>query len=59
MLLDKESIRLTTFITELGRYQYLGAPQVHLASGDAYTRRYDNIIADVLRKLKIIDDVIL
>ena len=59
VLLDKESIKSTTFITELGRYQYLRAPQGHLASGDAYTRRYDDIIADVLRKLKIIDDVLL
>ena len=59
VLLDEESIKLTTFITELGRYQYLRAPQGHLASGDAYTRRYDDIIADVLRKLKIIDDVLL
>ena len=53
---DKESIKLTTFITDLGRYQNLGAPQRHLASGDAYTRRYDNIIADVLRKFKIIGE---
>ena len=53
---DKESIKLTTFITDLGRYQNLGAPQRHLASGGAYTRRYDNTIADVLRKLKIIDE---
>ena len=35
--LDKESIKLTTFITEYGRYQYLSAPQGHIASGDAYT----------------------
>ena len=38
VLLDKASIKLTTFITELGQYQYLLAPQGHLASGDAYTR---------------------
>ena len=56
VLLGKESIKLTTFMTDQGRYQNLGAPQRHLASGDAYTRRYDNTIADVLRKLKIIDE---
>ena len=39
VLLDEESIKLTTFITELGRYQYLCAPQGHLASGDAYTSK--------------------
>lgn len=38
VLLDKASIKLTTFIMELGQYQYLLAPQGHLASGDAYTR---------------------
>lgn len=50
MLLDEESIKLTTFIMELGQYQYHRAPQGNLASDDAYTRRYDDIIADVLRK---------
>ena len=59
MLLDEESIKLTTFIMKLGRYQYHRAPQGYLASGDAYTRWYDDIIADVLWKLKIIDYVLL
>ena len=57
--LDEESIKLTTFITEYGRYQYLRAPQGHIASGDAYTRRYDDIIQNVPRKNKIVDDVLL
>ena len=57
--LDEESSKLTTFITEFGRFQYLRAPQGHLASGDAYTRRYDDIISDVPRKHKIVDDVLL
>ena len=52
--LDDESINLTTFITEYGRYQYLRSPQGHISSGDAYTRRYDDIIADVPRKKKFI-----
>ena len=34
-------------------------PQGHMSSGDAYTRRYDDIIADVPRKHKIVDDVLL
>lgn len=54
-----ESINLTTFITEYGRYQYLRSPQGHISSGDAYTRRYDDIIADVPRKKKVVDDVLL
>ena len=57
--LDKESVKLTTFITEFGRYQYLRVPQGHTSSGDAYTRQYDDIIADVPRKHKITDDVLL
>ena len=57
--LDDESINLTTFITEYGRYQYLRSPQGHISSGDAYTRRYDDIIADVPRKKKVVDDVLL
>ena len=57
--LDEESSKLTTFIAEFERFQYLRAPQGHLASSDAYTRPYDNIISDVPRKHKIVDDVLL
>ena len=57
--LDEASSKLTTILTEFGRFQYLRAPQGHLASGDAYTRRYDDIISDVPRKHKIVDDVLL
>ena len=57
--LDEESQHLTTFITPLGRYMYLRMPQGYLASGDAYTRRYDEIIKDVPRKVKIVDDSLL
>ena len=34
-------------------------PQDYLASGDAYTRRYDEVIKDVPRKVKIVDDTLL
>ena len=47
---------LTTFITPWGRFRYLVTPQGATASGDGYTRRYDNIVADVQRKTKIVDD---
>ena len=57
--LDKESVKLTTFIIEFGRYQYLRVPQGHTLLDDAYTRRYDDIIADIPRKHKITDDVLL
>ena len=57
--LNKESLSLTTFITEWGRFMYLRMPQGYLASGDAYTRRYDEIIKDIPHKVKIVDDTLL
>ncbi|CAG2218786.1 unnamed protein product [Mytilus edulis] len=35
------------------------APQGYIASGDAYTRRYDEIVADIPNKTKCVDDVLL
>ena len=34
-------------------------PQGYLASGDAYTRRYDEIIKNVPRKIKIVNNTLL
>ena len=59
VMLDEESQALTTFITEWGRYRYTRMPQGFIAAGDAYTSRYDAIIDGVLRKVKIVDDVLL
>ena len=56
---DEESQPLTTFITELGRFMYLRMPQGYLASGDAYTRRYNEVIKDIARKIKLVDDTLL
>ena len=49
----------TTFITPWGRYRYCVAPQGYVASGDSYTRRYDEILTDIPRKNKCVDDSIL
>ena len=49
----------TTFITEWGRYRYLRAPQGFHAAGDAYTRAYDDIVINIKRKSKVVDDTIL
>lgn len=49
----------TTFITPKGRYRYKVAPQGYIASGDGYTRRFDEIIADFPRKTKCVDDTLL
>ena len=57
--MDKESQPLTTFITEWGRYMNLRLPPGFIAAGDAYTRRYDELIKDVPRKIKVIDDTLL
>ena len=54
--LAEEDRDKTTFITLLGRLRYLMAPQGALASGDGYSRRYDEVIADVVRKTKCVDD---
>ena len=57
--LDEESVRLTTFLTPWGRYQYLRTPMGHCSSSDAYTRRFDDIIEHIPRKMKCVDDVLL
>ena len=49
----------TTFITPWGRYRYRTAPQGYIASGDGYTRRYDEIVSLIERKTKCIDDALL
>lgn len=55
----KEDRHLTTFITPWGRYRYCTAPQGYLAAGDAYTRRFDEIIEDIPNKTKCVDDTLL
>ena len=57
--LCKEDRALTTFITPWGRYRYMTAPQGYIASGDGYTRRFDEIASDVPNKTKCIDDTIM
>lgn len=57
--LDKDSKHLTTFITPWGAYRYRRLPQGFVASGDAYTRRYDELITDIPRKVKCVDDVLI
>ena len=49
----------TTFLTPWGRYRYRTAPQGYIASGDGYTRRYDELTASIPNKTKCIDDTLL
>ena len=57
--LRAEDRHYTTFITPWGRYRYKTAPQGYIASGDGYTRRYDEIISGIPNVTKCIDDVLL
>ena len=54
--LHEEDRHITTFITPWGRYRYKVAPQGFIASGDAYTQRFDSLIVDFRNKVKCIDD---
>ena len=49
----------TTFITPWGRYQYCTAPQGYIASGDGYSRHYDEVVASFPQKTKCIDDTLM
>ena len=55
--IHEEDRHYTTFITPWGRYRYNTLPQGFVAAGDGYTRRYDEIVADIPHKTKCIDDV--
>ena len=57
--LTEKSCDYTQFITQWGRYRYLVAPQGYIASGDAFTRRYDSITAGVRSMVRCIDDTLL
>ena len=57
--LHPDDRHLITFITSWGRYRYRDAPQCYVASGDGYSRRFDEIVSDVPDKTKCIDDTLL
>ena len=57
--LEEGDRHLTTFITPWGRYRYCVAPQGYIASGDGYSRRFDEIVADIPDKTKCIDDTLM
>lgn len=59
VLLDENSSKLTTFISEFGRFRYLRTPQGLCSAGDAYNRRVDEILIDVPRKCRLVDDTLL
>ncbi|VDI39087.1 Hypothetical predicted protein [Mytilus galloprovincialis] len=56
---ENEDRYFTTVITPWGRYRYKTATQGYIASGDGYTRRFDEIVADVPHRTKCVDDTLL
>ena len=59
LLLAVQSRELTNFITEWGMYRYCRGPQGFHGTGDAYTRRYDDITSEEQRYIRCIDDGLL
>ena len=59
LLLSEESRKLTNFITEWGMYRYRRGPQGFHGTGDAYTRRYDDITSEEERYIRCTDDGLL
>ena len=57
--LNECSSKLTTFVTPWGRYRYLRTPMGLSSSTDAYTRKFDDAIEHIERKLKCVDDILL
>ncbi|KAK4324209.1 hypothetical protein Pmani_005211 [Petrolisthes manimaculis] len=57
--LDCGSRKLTTFMTPWGRFHYHRTPTGHCAAQDAFTRRFDDTINDIPRKMKCVDDTLL
>ena len=57
--LHEDDYHYTTFITQWGRFQYMVAPQGYIASGDGYSRRFDEIVSHIPNKTKCIDDTLL
>ena len=56
--LQPDDRHLATFVTPWGRYRYKTAPQGYIASGDGYSRRFDEIVSNI-SKTKCIDDTLL
>ena len=57
--LNPDAREKTTFVTEWGRYRYRRAPMGFHASGDAYTRRWDDITSDQEKVMRCVDDSIM
>ena len=52
MVLEEEDRPLATFITPHGRWRYIRATQGFVSSGDGYYRRFDEILTDLMNKIR-------
>ena len=57
--LHPDSQPLTTFRSEWGYFHYLRMPLCFVPASDGYNCRFNNIVAKIPRKVKIIDDTLL
>jgi hypothetical protein len=57
--LDKESSKLTSFVTPFGCYRYLTNLQGNHVSGDVYNKRFDMVTANVGNVVRQVDDSLL
>ena len=55
----EENLHLTTFLTQRGIYKYCNLPQGHMAAGDTYTARYNEINQGFKCIERCVDDTIL
>ncbi|KAK3854724.1 hypothetical protein Pcinc_038818 [Petrolisthes cinctipes] len=54
----EEDQDLTCFITPWGRYKFKRAPMGLVSSGDEYNRRGDQVLGDIPRTMKVVDDIL-
>ena len=59
VLIKEEDRHKLTFITPLGWYHYLKAPQGYIATGDGYRRRDSIISGDIRDKVTLVDDALI
>ena len=57
--LREEDRHYTTFATSLGLLRYKRAPQGYVSSGDGFNRRVDDIVSDVQRMERCVDNSLL
>ena len=55
-LIAEEDRNLTAFNTEWGRFRYRSMPQGYISSSDNYNKRFNDVIEEVPRRVRCVDD---